>query len=213
MSPYIPQGPGQHMLAAPHPPHAYTPTRTKSCSGRPEATAHFFLSTAANLTPANRHILRGLAPHGGPGQPCGPRCCPGPAIDPPREVDNRADQAAATIDMRNILLDVRGRDKFAATGGFRRNEIFNARVLLVEDNEINRDVTTMALEILGRDRGCGRQRFAGRGKNHRVHYDLVFMDCQMPSWTAIRPRPKFGNGNNSTVRNPCAHRGADPTTP
>ena len=57
---------------------------------------------------------------------------------------------------------------------------FHARVLLVEDNPINQEIGKAMIE------GFGLQvDLADNGKEaievmSRVHYDLVFMDCQMP---------------------------------
>ncbi len=57
---------------------------------------------------------------------------------------------------------------------------FPWRILVVEDNAINRDVAVEMLETLG----C-RVSIAASGKEaieafSRKHFDLVFMDCQMP---------------------------------
>jgi signal transduction histidine kinase/DNA-binding response OmpR family regulator len=57
---------------------------------------------------------------------------------------------------------------------------FEARVLLVEDNDINRRVATAMLEALGCrvvEAASGR---AGLGCHAQEPFDLVFMDCQMP---------------------------------
>jgi CheY-like chemotaxis protein/HPt (histidine-containing phosphotransfer) domain-containing protein len=57
---------------------------------------------------------------------------------------------------------------------------YRARVLLVEDNEVNQAVAQRMLEALG----C-RVLLAGNGREAldacaRSHFDLVLMDCQMP---------------------------------
>jgi signal transduction histidine kinase/CheY-like chemotaxis protein/HPt (histidine-containing phosphotransfer) domain-containing protein len=55
------------------------------------------------------------------------------------------------------------------------------RVLLVEDNRVNREVTTAMLRLLGcsvevADDGC-----QGIAKAKELSYDIILMDCQMPN--------------------------------
>lgn len=137
-----------------------------------------FLVDSSQLDACDRHIFAALRRHGGPGSRV---VLVVPAsIDPPREVDIVLTKPPRQSDMRNILLDVRGEINSPQQEAFDENEIFNARVLLVEDNEINRDVTTMALEILGVTVDVADNGFAAVEKITASNYDLVFMDCQMP---------------------------------
>lgn len=65
------------------------------------------------------------------------------------------------------------------------------RVLLAEDNIVNRKVAVRILEKLG----CSVD-VAANGREavemwlERL-YDLVFMDCKCPRWTAMRPLPGY----------------------
>jgi CheY-like chemotaxis protein len=72
-----------------------------------------------------------------------------------------------------------------------------ARVLLVEDNEINREIALALLQGAGLQVGV-----AGDGREalallERERFDLVLMDCQMPvmdgyaATRAIRERPEL----------------------
>jgi signal transduction histidine kinase/ActR/RegA family two-component response regulator len=58
--------------------------------------------------------------------------------------------------------------------------MFDARVLLVEDNDLNRDVLRMMLERMGCSVDTAANGAEGVDAFCRGPYDLVLMDCQMP---------------------------------
>jgi two-component system sensor histidine kinase/response regulator len=83
-------------------------------------------------------------------------------------------------------------------GSMKKKEVFQARILLTEDNLVNQEVSKAILENLG----C-QVHIAANGveavravSSHR--YDLIFMDCQMPEMDGyaatrkIRAREKQG---------------------
>jgi PAS domain S-box-containing protein len=77
------------------------------------------------------------------------------------------------------------------------------RVLLVEDNEINRDVARLLLEEWGVEVEEAHNGEQGVQKFHAAAYDVVLMDIQMPGL----------NGLEATARlrqHPDAHRAATP---
>jgi two-component system, sensor histidine kinase and response regulator len=55
-----------------------------------------------------------------------------------------------------------------------------AHVLLVEDNEVNREVALGMLESLGVSADVAVDGASGLARVQSTHYDLVLMDCQMP---------------------------------
>ena len=57
---------------------------------------------------------------------------------------------------------------------------FSGRVLLAEDNEVNREVGTALLEACGLDVDVVEDGIAAVAAAGKTRYDLVFMDCQMP---------------------------------
>jgi CheY-like chemotaxis protein len=71
-------------------------------------------------------------------------------------------------------------------------EAKSPRVLLVEDNEVNQAVAIAILTRLGYHAdvvGDGQQAVE---QVTRRRYGLVLMDCQLPVWTATRPRSRSG---------------------
>ena len=67
-----------------------------------------------------------------------------------------------------------------------KNSIF--RILLVEDHPINQRVAKGMLKKLGYGTDVADNGRKAIECLAQKDYDLVFMDCQMPFWTAIRPR-------------------------
>jgi len=57
---------------------------------------------------------------------------------------------------------------------------FNARILVVEDDPVNQRVVTMMLQRLGADCTLVDDGHAALAAIEREHWDLVFMDCQLP---------------------------------
>jgi CheY-like chemotaxis protein/HPt (histidine-containing phosphotransfer) domain-containing protein len=56
----------------------------------------------------------------------------------------------------------------------------DARILLAEDNEINREVAVEVLRLLGHDCDCATNGKEAVSAALRKDYDLILMDCQMP---------------------------------
>jgi len=84
--------------------------------------------------------------------------------------------------------------------GYYPETVFNASVLVAEDNPVNQEVAKMMLEVMG----C-RVAQAENGKQAvemalRSPYDLILMDCQMPEMDGfeatgmIRQNEQDGNG-------------------
>jgi signal transduction histidine kinase/CheY-like chemotaxis protein len=82
---------------------------------------------------------------------------------------------------------------------------FQARVLLVEDNEVNRDVERAMLEILGCSVEAAVNGVEALDRLEGSAYDLVLMDCQMPEMdgfeatAAIRRREAESQGPRRAV--------------
>jgi len=107
-------------------------------------------------------------------------------------------------------------------------EAISARILLVEDNAINRDVAKELLELLGVEveLACGGQEALDQLGAHS--YDLVFMDCHMPAMdgleTTRRVREREGRSAHVPIvamsasatvedRKGCADAGMDDFLP
>jgi PAS domain S-box-containing protein len=57
---------------------------------------------------------------------------------------------------------------------------FDARILLVEDNVVNRDIGTTMLEMMGCRVTCAEDGAVAVDLHGRERFDLILMDCQMP---------------------------------
>ncbi len=80
---------------------------------------------------------------------------------------------------------------------------FNARILLVEDNEVNIQFAKSALEYFKCSVDVARNGYEAIEAYTRNTYDLVFMDCQMPEMdgyeAAMRIKEMQGNGDSRFV--------------
>lgn len=56
----------------------------------------------------------------------------------------------------------------------------HARILLVEDNPVNREVASCMLELLGCEVDLAETGFQAVQASSSTHYDAILMDCQMP---------------------------------
>lgn len=89
-----------------------------------------------------------------------------------------------------------------------------ARVLLVEDYEINQKVALRMLKKLGIEADLARNGQEACDALEQDHYDLVLMDCEMPildgfeATERIRRREREG-ADNVTIIAMTAHKGAD----
>ena len=93
----------------------------------------------------------------------------------------------------------------AAGAGCGEEEAYFAgrRVLLTEDNELNREIAVELLDMLGVETECaedGRQAVEMFSASGEGHFDLIFMDIQMPvmdgyaAARAIRALPRSDSG-------------------
>jgi PAS domain S-box-containing protein len=89
------------------------------------------------------------------------------------------------------------------------DEVFEGRVLLAEDNEVNRMVGISMLESFGLEVDVARDGREALALSGRRHYDLLLMDCQMPEMdgfaatAAIRARD--GNAERCVIVAVTAH--------
>jgi len=60
------------------------------------------------------------------------------------------------------------------------NKLANIKILLADDNEMNREVTIAMLEILGCEVDAAVNGEDAVQKSQKNSYDIVLMDCQMP---------------------------------
>jgi PAS domain S-box-containing protein len=58
---------------------------------------------------------------------------------------------------------------------------FDAHILLVEDNPVNRDIGVMILEGLGCTVECAEDGLIGVRATEQKRFDIILMDCQMPN--------------------------------
>lgn len=66
-------------------------------------------------------------------------------------------------------------------GGESQRQRFNANILLVEDNPINRDIGVAILEGFGCAVECAEDGLIGVRASEDKRFDLILMDCQMPN--------------------------------
>lgn len=103
-----------------------------------------------------------------------------------------------TAALRKFASGSRGKSARDYLEGFSRSDYRGKRVLLAEDNELNREITTEILQMTGADVETAEN---GKEAVEKVenapdgYYDLVFMDIQMPlmngyeATAAIRAMP------------------------
>ena len=71
-----------------------------------------------------------------------------------------------------------------------------ARILLVEDNEINRRIASAMLRSLGYATETADDGFKALDAASRTHYDLILMDCQMPGMDGFEATRKLRAGED-----------------
>ncbi|HPX60662.1 MAG TPA: response regulator [Deltaproteobacteria bacterium] len=82
------------------------------------------------------------------------------------------------------------------------NVLFNANILVAEDNAVNQDVARFMLERIGCRVSLAENGIRAVEMSAIHNYDLIFMDCQMPemdgySATAVIRRREHKNGQRS----------------
>jgi CheY-like chemotaxis protein len=82
--------------------------------------------------------------------------------------------------------------------------VFDASVLVVEDNPVNREVAQFMLEAMDCRVDLAQNGVEAVEKAEKGHYDLILMDCQMPEMDGIEAtrliREKEENENNRGQR-------------
>jgi len=112
------------------------------------------------------------------------------AFDVGREAIASGFSAYLTKPIRqSSLYDAIVESRFGAssTGGYEERSIAPAQpatsgalLLLVEDNDVNRRIAVRQLEKLGYRAECAANGQEACDRSAREHFDLIFMDCQMP---------------------------------
>ncbi|UQB42811.1 PhnD/SsuA/transferrin family substrate-binding protein [Thiomicrospira microaerophila] len=82
--------------------------------------------------------------------------------------------------LQQEALELGGRSSMADQVAGQQAVKFNAKVLLVEDNEINQEVATEHLKRLGIDYDIAANGEVAVSKAQNNRYDLILMDIQMP---------------------------------
>ncbi len=103
----------------------------------------------------------------------------GSTIEPDHDVDFVLTKPPRQSEMHNMLLEVAGVVNQAQKTPDEAT-VFDARVLLVEDNDVNQKVATSALQIFGLDVDIAANGLIALEMATSASYDLIFMDCQMP---------------------------------
>ena len=92
-----------------------------------------------------------------------------------------------------------------ARGGRRAGEFAASRVLLVDDNEVNRKVASRMLQKLGVSAHRRGQRPRGGARASQASaYDLVLMDCQMPEMDGFEATRAVRDARGARAAATCA---------
>lgn len=76
----------------------------------------------------------------------------------------------------------------------------NFQILLTEDNEINAEIVTLQLKQLGLHPQLAKNGLDALGYVAKYHYDLIFMDCQMPEMNGFETTRRIRQSELSTGR-------------
>jgi two-component system, sensor histidine kinase and response regulator len=91
------------------------------------------------------------------------------------------DKPVRRADLYNLLTSrSKNEEEAVATAGAAAAILQEQRILLVEDNPVNREVARFSLEYLGYRPDLASDGLEGIAAAERVKYDLILMDCQMP---------------------------------
>ena len=80
----------------------------------------------------------------------------------------------------------------------KNNKKFNASILVAEDNEINQQVISKHLDILGCDIKIAKNGIEVFQKIKHENFDLIFMDCQMPDMNGYETTQMIRQLENSS---------------
>jgi two-component system, sensor histidine kinase len=89
----------------------------------------------------------------------------------------------------------------ANTENFSPNSI-NFHVLVVEDDEVNRIIATRSLEKLGCRVDIAHHGLEGLEASRKLQYDIIFMDCMMPTMDGYQATGLIREHNNPNVKTP-----------
>jgi len=76
---------------------------------------------------------------------------------------------------------------------------FNARVLLVEDNDVNQEVAQVFIQRLGILSDIAKNGKEAIQQLEKKHYDLVLMDCQMPEMDGFEATKEIRNQSSKVL--------------
>lgn len=144
----------------------------------PASGRMLFLIDEGQFATDGKHIGQALRGQAGPGSRV--VLLTGSAAEPDPDVDFVLTKPPRQSEMHNLLQDIASGAEQTPVEPEGMTEFFDARVLLVEDNEVNQKVAASALEIFGLTIDVAANGLIGLEKATSTHYDLIFMDCQMP---------------------------------
>jgi CheY-like chemotaxis protein len=86
----------------------------------------------------------------------------------------------------------------------RKKPQYKARILLVEDNELNMEIAKEILKSYGiriEEATDGLEAFSALSTKEENYYDLIFMDCQMPHMDGLEATEAIVKFENNSQRN------------
>lgn len=95
-------------------------------------------------------------------------------------LDNQPDESINNLALLENMMNFSSASNQAAEKDQQPENTYDAKVLLVEDNPINREVAMKMLIYFGLEVDIAEDGYRALQAMKSQHYDLVFMDCQMP---------------------------------
>lgn len=128
-------------------------------------------------------------------------------------VQTAIDSASALSRLLNGVVDLSKRDEEKNASGLRDGPVFSASILLVEDDEVNRNIAREILTLMGCRVDVAADGFGGVDKWSKGKYDLILMDCQLPlmdgyeAAALIREAERSSNLGKTPIIALTGHRG------